>query len=152
MWFYVTVQPKKDKSIIHELAQCIIDLFFGRNSLSFMKWSKLKLQSSDWQLAGRFMNVINERLNCYVLYRAAQIFFAFFKIFCYNMQMFVRVSLLLIFILFWYIRFCYVKIKNNRQTADSDLLIGSCETLITNSLVITCDLIYSRKIPGVDIY
>ncbi|WP_418419916.1 hypothetical protein, partial [Butyribacter intestini] len=24
----VTVQPKKDKSIIHELAQCIIDLFF----------------------------------------------------------------------------------------------------------------------------
>ena len=27
--FYVTVQPKKDKSIIHELAQCIIDLFFG---------------------------------------------------------------------------------------------------------------------------
>ena len=27
--YFVTVQPKKDKSIIHELAQCIIDLFFG---------------------------------------------------------------------------------------------------------------------------
>ena len=27
--FSVTVQHKKDKSIIHELAQCIIDLFFG---------------------------------------------------------------------------------------------------------------------------
>ena len=134
------------------LLNVLLTCFLGRNSLSFMKWSKLKLHSSDWQLAGRFTNVINERLNCYVLYRAAQIFFAFFKIFCYNMQMFVRVSLLLIFILFWYIRFCYVKIKNNRQTADSDLLIGSCETLITNSLVITCDLIYSRKIPGVDIY
>ncbi len=28
MGFCVTVQPKKDKSIIHELARCIIDLFF----------------------------------------------------------------------------------------------------------------------------
>ena len=29
----VTVQPKKDESIIHELAQCIIDLFFGAELL-----------------------------------------------------------------------------------------------------------------------
>ena len=31
MGFCVTVQPKKDKSIIHELARCIIGLFFGLN-------------------------------------------------------------------------------------------------------------------------
>ena len=39
----VTVQPPKDKSIIHELAQCIIDLFFGAELLPGVSYFSLTM-------------------------------------------------------------------------------------------------------------